>query len=50
MYNPINATLHKRLHVSSKHILTTQVDGETMDIFKDLNFSMAICWIHTFML
>ena len=33
-YNLINATLAKRLHVPSKHILSTQVDGNTVEILK----------------
>ena len=39
--NLINTTLAKRLHVPSQHILSTQVDGETMEIFELLNVSMG---------
>ena len=46
-YNLINATLAKRLHVPSKHILSTQVDGDTMEIFKDLKVIMGNYVLHS---
>jgi hypothetical protein len=33
-YNLINVTSSKRLHVPSNHILSTQVDGGTMEFLK----------------
>ena len=47
-YNLINATLAKRFYVPSKHILTTQVDGETMEILKYLKVSMGNYVLHSY--
>jgi hypothetical protein len=45
-YNLINATMVKILHVPSQHILSTQVDGETMELFRDLKVSMGNYVLH----
>ena len=37
----------KILHVPSKHILSTQVDGETMEICKDLNIFVGNYVLHS---
>ena len=35
------------MHAPSKHILSTQVDGETMQIFKNLKVSMGNYVLHS---
>jgi hypothetical protein len=39
-HNFISVNLAKRLQVPAKHIQSTQVDGENVQVFKDLNISM----------
>ena len=36
------------MHAPSKHILSTQVDGETMQIFKNLKVSMGNYVLHSY--
>ena len=43
----INEEVVKRLQVPSKHILSTQVDGETMEISKYLKVSMGNYVLHS---
>ena len=42
----IDVNLAKRLQVPTKHIQIKHVDGETIEIFKDLNITMDKSLLH----
>ena len=46
-HNFINVNLTKRLQVPEKHILGTQVDGENVQVFKDLKVTMDKYVLHS---
>jgi hypothetical protein len=45
--NFINVQLANRLQVPAKHIQSTQVEGETIQIFKDLKLTMDKYVLHS---
>jgi hypothetical protein len=48
MHNFINVQLVNRLQVPAKNIQSTQVDGENIQIFKDLNITMDKYVLHSY--
>ena len=46
-HNFIHVNLAKKIQVPSKHIQSTQVDGENFQIFKDLKITMDKYVLHS---
>ena len=46
-HNFINVNLAKKLQVYAKHIQSTQVDGENVQLFKDLKLTMDKYVLHS---